>query len=196
MISYVALLRGINVGGHKQVAMEDLRDLLTRCGFVDPKSLLQSGNLIFSTKAGSEEQLEHTLESEAGRRLGLNTDFFIRSAEEWTALIRDNPFPREAAQDPGHLVVICLKSAPATRDVEALRTAIRGPELVGLKGRQLYVTFPDGIGHSRLTNALMEQKLGTRGTGRNWNTVLKIKELLASAFRGQQTSAACKSGQG
>jgi len=177
MTIHVALLRGINVGGHKQVAMADLRDLLTRQGFTDVRSLLQSGNLVFRSNARSGAQLERLLEAEAEKRLGVQADFFIRTAEECKAIIAGNPFREEAERDPGHLLVMFLRVAPKLKDVEALQAAIAGPEVVRAQGRHAYIVYPDGIGRSRLTHTLIEKKLGTRGTGRNWNTVVKLGAL-------------------
>jgi uncharacterized protein (DUF1697 family) len=177
MTTYVALIRGINVGGHKLVAMADLRDLLSRLGFLEARSLLQSGNLVFRGDARTGAQLERLLEAEARKRLALEADFLVRTAEEWKAVVARNPFPREARSDPGHLVVVCLKDAPAPGAVEALQVAITGPERVRSEGREAYVVYPDGMGRSRLTHAMIEKKLGTRGTARNWNTVLKLGAL-------------------
>ena len=89
-------------------------------------------------------------------------------------MVAGNPFPEEAERDPSHLLVIFLKEAPDRKDVMALQSAIKGREVVRAKGRHAYVVYPDGIGRSRLTSALIEKKLATRGTGRNWNTVLKL----------------------
>lgn len=175
---HVALLRGINVAGHKMVAMSDLRDLVTKLGFVDVRSLLQSGNLVFRSKRRTPDQIEHLLETEALKGLGLQTDFFVRTAEEWKRIIERNPFQKEAEKDPGHLVAMFLKSAPNGDAVADLQNAIIGREVVRADGRHMYITFPDGQGRSRLTNALIEKKLGTRGTGRNWNTVLKLGAVL------------------
>jgi uncharacterized protein (DUF1697 family) len=174
----VALLKAVNVAGHQPVAMADLRDLCVGLGFEGVRSLLASGNLVFRTNARNAAVLEPQLEAEADKRLGLRTDFFVRSAEEWTSLIARNPFPQEAKRDPGHLVVMFLKDAPAPAAVEALRAAITGPERVYAHGREAYLVYPDGIGRSRVTNSLLEKKLGTRATGRNWNTVLKLGALL------------------
>jgi uncharacterized protein (DUF1697 family) len=174
---HIALLRGINVGGHKQVAMADLRDLLTRLGFADARSLLQSGNLLFRSEAQTGAQLERLLESEAEKRLGHHIDFFVRTAEQWKTIVADNPFRKEAGRDPGHLLVMCFKEAADVQAVKALQAAITGPEVIRAKGRQAYIVYPDGVGRSRLTHTLIEKKLGTRGTGRNWNTVLKLGAL-------------------
>ena len=177
MTTYVALLRGVNVGGKKKVAMADLRGLLTDLGFQDGQSLLQSGNLVFRADGRSGDEVERLLETETERRLDLSTAFFVRTAEEWRAIVAANPFPKEAERDPARLLVVALTGEPDADAVEALRGAITGPETVRAEGRQLYAVYPDGIGRSRLTLDLIEGKLGTRATGRNWNTVLKLGAL-------------------
>ena len=176
---HIALLRGINVGGHKQVSMADLRDLLTRLGLADVRSLLQSGNLVFGATGRTAGQLERLLETEAAKRLALETDFFVRTAKEWNDVVARNPFRKEAARDPGHLIVMFLKDPPSVRGVTALQAAITGREVVRAGGKHLYIVYPDGAGRSRLTNAVIDKQLGTRGTGRNWNTVLKLDALAA-----------------
>jgi len=178
LTTHVALIRGINVGGRKMVAMSELRDMLTALGFAEARSLLQSGNLIFRAAGKSAPKLEAMLEAEAAKRLELTTDFFIRTAAEWDEVVAANPFPREAARDPGRLIVVFLKSAPDAKAVKALREAIPGREVIEAKGRQAYIVYPDGMGRSRLTGALIERKLATRGTARNWNTVLKLAALV------------------
>ena len=189
MTTYIALLRGINVAGHRMVSMLDLRALLAGCGFGNPRSLLQTGNLVFLGR-GPSGAVERRLEREAASRLGLHTDFFVRDAAEWRQVVSRNPFPEMAARDPAHLVVMFLKEAPEGTAVEALRSAIRGPETLAVAGRDLYVTYPDGMGRSRLTGIAIEKALGTRGTARNWNTVLKVaSELDATAARPFSTRA-------
>jgi uncharacterized protein (DUF1697 family) len=179
MTSCVALLRGINVGGHKQVAMSDLRDMLSGLGFANPRSLLQSGNLVFDCRPGrSAQSVERLLEAESVKRLGLDAAFLVRTAEEWRSVIARNPFPKEAEVDPGHFLVQFLKDAPSAANAKALQAAITGREVLRVKGREAYVVYPDGVGRSRLTNTLLERKLETRATGRNWNTVLKLGALV------------------
>jgi uncharacterized protein (DUF1697 family) len=175
--THIALLRAVNLGSHNKVGMSDLREFLGQLGMSNPRSLLQSGNLVFQSKGQRGDNLERLLEKECAQRLGLRTEFFVRTAEEWEALITRNPFPKEAVKDPAHLVLMCLKTAPHAAAVKALQAAIVGPELVRADGRQAYVVYPDGIGRSRLTVALIEKKLGTKGTGRNWNTVLKLEAV-------------------
>ena len=180
MTTYIALLRGINVGGNKLVAMADLRALVARLGFADVRTLLQSGNLVFRSDRRSPAQLERVLEAETTQRLGLEAAYFVRTAGEWHAVVARNPFRAEAARDPARLAVMVLKDAPAARAVAALRAAITGREAVRAAGRHLYAVYPDGMGRSRLTHTLIEKLLGTRATGRNWNTVRKLAELAAA----------------
>ncbi|MEW5849654.1 MAG: DUF1697 domain-containing protein [Myxococcota bacterium] len=177
----IALLRGINVGGKTTIAMADLKEMLTDLGFADVRSLLQSGNLLFRTRATTaSDVLERSLEKETEKRLGKAPDYFVRTAEEWQHIVARNPFPREAAQDPGHLVVMTLKGEPDGAAVKALQAAIPGREVLRVHGREAYIVYPDGIGRSRLTNVLIEKKLGVRGTARNWNTVMKLHALVTT----------------
>jgi uncharacterized protein (DUF1697 family) len=176
-MTHIALLRAINVGGHKSVAMADLRDLLRELGFGDPRSLLQSGNLVFDANKLEGPALERLLEQKAAQRFNLHIDIMVRATAEWKALIARNPFRDEAGRSPGHVVVVFLKSAPSKSAFDALRAAITGPERVHGDGRQAYIVYPAGIGRSRLTNALVERKLATCGTARNWNTVMKLAAL-------------------
>jgi uncharacterized protein (DUF1697 family) len=179
MTVHIALLRAVNLAGHGKVAMSDLRDLFAALGFAGVRTLLQSGNVVFRGGTREGGALERFLETETEKRLGLKTDFLVRTAKEWETIVAKNPFPDEAKKDPSHLVVMFLKDAPDKKSVAALQAAITGPEVVRAEGRQAYITYPAGIGRSRLTNGLIEKKLSTRSTGRNWNTVLKLRELAA-----------------
>jgi uncharacterized protein (DUF1697 family) len=182
MPTHIALLRGINVGGKCLVSMSDLRDLFESLGFAGAKTLLQSGNVIFDAgRAKSPAAIERLLEAETEKRCGVPAAYFVRTAADWEQVIAGNPFPAEAKKDPGHLVVTCLKDTPQAKDVKALEAAIKGREAVRADGKHLYVTYPDGIGRSKLTNAVIERVLKTRATARNWNTVLKLGAAVGAA---------------
>jgi len=148
-------------------------------GLADARTLLQSGNVVFEAAAAarSADALERRLEAEANKRFGRPIDFFVRSAKEWARVIAKNPFLAEAKRDPSHLVLMALKDAPTAAAVKTLQAAIKGREIVHAQDRHAYIVYPDGIGRSKLTNALIEKTLATRGTGRNWNTVVKLAEL-------------------
>jgi uncharacterized protein (DUF1697 family) len=172
--TYIGLLRAVNLAGRNAVSMAELRQLLVTLGMRDVRSLLQSGNMVFRGRMSTPAELEGRLEDETRRHLGVETGIFVRTPKEWSAVVADNPFPDQAKRDPSHLVVMFLKDTPGRPDVRALRQAIVGREAVAAKGRHAYIVYPDGIGRSRLTSAVVEKHLKTRGTARNWNTVLKI----------------------
>jgi uncharacterized protein (DUF1697 family) len=177
-MTHVALLRAVNLGAYNKIAMGDLRQFFAGLGLGDAQTLLQSGNVVFNGGGKATASLEHTLEREARKRLGLDTDFFVRTGKEWSDLIEANPFPKEARDDPSHLLAVVLREPIDPAAVSALQKAIVGRELVRTSGRCLYIVYPDGIGRSRLTPAIMEKHISTRGTARNWNTVLKLAALL------------------
>jgi uncharacterized protein (DUF1697 family) len=176
----IALLRAVNVGGAK-VAMAELRKLAEDLGLGRPKTLLNSGNLVFDSSKPP-DRLEALLERETETKLGVKTPYMVRTLGEWREIIAANPYPQEARDDPGHLVLMAFKDAPAGDAVEDLKAANPGREYMTLKGREIFVVYPDGQGESKL-NPLWPRKLKTPGTGRNWNTVLKLEALAASAER-------------
>jgi uncharacterized protein (DUF1697 family) len=181
MKTHIALLRAVNVGGNSKIAMADLKALLVDLGYAHPQSLLQTGNLIFQAKEANSDKLAAKLENAVAERFGLATDVLIRTAAQWRQAIAANPFPQAAARDPSHLLIMPLKEAPAKQAVKDLQTAIQGRETIAAVGRELYIVYPEGIGRSKLTNKLIESRLNTRGTGRNWNTALKLAALASAA---------------
>jgi uncharacterized protein (DUF1697 family) len=166
----------VNVGG-RSLKMADLVSLAGDLGFAYPRTLLQSGNLVFETAEAPDAALERRLEAEARARFGFPIDVIVRSAEEWRGVIAKNPFPDAARADPSHCMVMPLKTPPPAGALEALLAAIKGPETAALAGRDAYLVYPDGIGRSKLTIQVVERRLQTRGTARNWNTALKLAAM-------------------
>jgi uncharacterized protein (DUF1697 family) len=173
----VAFLRAVNVGGTAKIAMAELKALAENIGLCEPKTLLQSGNLVFEAGGKTVAALETLLEREVAERLGVETDIVVRTARELGAAIARNPFPKEAKNDPGRLHVHFLKTPASAAAVASLSRAIKGREIVKGPGGEVFIYFPDGAGNSKLTNAVIERHLGARGTSRNWNTVTKLAEM-------------------
>lgn len=178
MAAYVALLRAVNLAGKNTISMADLKDVAAGAGLSEPRTLLQSGNLVFGSAARSSAALEKVLEAALAKELDLKTPVVVRSLREWRAAIDENPYAAEARKDPGHLLLMPLKGAPVTGGLKALEAAIVGRETVKAVGSALYLVYPDGIGRSKLTSALIEKKIGVAGTARNWNTVQKVLAAL------------------
>jgi uncharacterized protein (DUF1697 family) len=179
MASHVALLRAVNVGGRNLIGMAELRASFAALGFPDARTLLQSGNVVFSGGGRDPGALETRLEAETEKRFRVRVDYMVRTAKEWKEIVARNPFADEARRDPSRLLVLFLKQTPRAGAEIALRVAIKGPERVRVAGRHAYIVYPEGIGRSKLTPALLERELGVRGSGRNWNTILKLGALLA-----------------
>jgi len=181
MATHIALLRAVNVGGKNLVSMTALKAMFEELGFAGTRSLLHSGNLVFDAGRRKPDALEVVLEKETEACFDVRPDYFVRSAAEWSEIIAHNPFPREAKDDPGRLHVLTLKLTPSPAQVSALRAAIKGPETFSTWTRHAYIYYPDGAGNSKLTPRLVETKLETRATARNWNTTLRL-EALAGDF--------------
>ena len=177
---YVALLRAINLAGKNMAGMADLRAMMERAGFEGVQTLLQSGNIVFAPGRRAPASIEKALEAAFAKRFGFASDHFVRSGPELESVIAGNPFPKEASADPGHLIVVFLKDDATPAAVKMLQSAVKGREIVRAKGRHAYIYYPDGVGRSKLTAALIEKHLGCRGTARNWNTVLKLGAILSA----------------
>ena len=176
MHSYVALLRAVNVGGTAKAPAAALKTIAEGLGFEDVQTLLQSGNLTFRAD-GEPQTLEAKLERAFAAELGLSTEVMVRDAADWSALIAANPFPKESKRDPSHVLAVVTKDQPRPEGVKALQD-YPGPERIEAGERVLYIVYPEGIGRSKLNGAPGWKKLGCSGTGRNWNTVLKLAERL------------------
>jgi len=179
MSTHVALLKAVNLVNHNRVTTPELCGLFESVGLREPRGLLASGNVLFTSKTADSQTLAEKLGRAAEKQLGLRTTFFVRSAPDWRGVVEGNPFTDQAKQNPGHLIVLTLAAAPSRDAASALTKAIAGREIVYVHGRTAYAVYPDGAGNSKLTTALIERKLGTLCTGRNWNTVLKIAALLS-----------------
>jgi uncharacterized protein (DUF1697 family) len=172
----IALLRGVNLGAARRVAMADVRAALEAAGFENVRSLLQSGNLVLDAAVDGEAAVEAKVEQVLLSRLKLTTEVMVRDPAAWRAMIAANPFPDEAAGDPGRLVVMVMKTAPAP-DAEAAVNAIEGPERARVIGREAFIYYPAGQADTKAAGARLDKALGARGTGRNWNTIVKLAEL-------------------
>jgi uncharacterized protein (DUF1697 family) len=176
MARYVALLRGINVGGNKMVPMARLKALLERLGYTDVATLLQSGNAVFSSKARRTAQLERELESAIAEEFGFEVSVLVRSHAELAAVVAANPMPGAEAE-PSKFVVTFLSGAPDPARLAELDDEAYRPDEFRAVGREIYARFPHGMGRSKLAVALGKARLGVTATARNWNTVMKLVAL-------------------
>jgi uncharacterized protein (DUF1697 family) len=175
MTIYVSLLRGVNVGGSSRIKMEALRSAYESLGLERVRTLLQSGNVLFSSTLSDREGLVKRIAQELERQLELEVDVVLRTLDEIARIVERGPVLSPRA-DRSKLLVMFLSSLPDARTEAALRKEHKGPEMLELRGPEIYLYYPTGVGRSKLTNAVLERKLGVSGTARNWNTLVKLLE--------------------
>lgn len=174
---YVALLKGVNVGGNRKLPMADLKAFVEGLGFGGVQTLLASGNVVFETD-GDAVALEALLADKAKVALELDTAWFVRSHVELAAVVAANPFLEAATERPNHLLVTFHREAFPAALLAGL-SGYDGPERLAAVGRELFADYPAGIGRSTLHKATATLKFPTIATARNWNTVGKLVALTA-----------------
>jgi uncharacterized protein (DUF1697 family) len=177
MTRTVALLRAVNVGGHRRVPMSDLRELAESLGLRDAVTYIQSGNLVFAT-AVSGAAATVLLAEGIERRFGFPVDVLVRSAAQWRKYLAANPFVEETAREPDRVVLLVPRSAPPAGAVAALTARATTGERLVLAGDALWAHFPEGVGSSKLTPSVIDRTLGSPTTARNFRTAAAILELL------------------
>jgi len=181
MTVYVSMLRGVNVGGSGLIKMEPLREAYEAVGLADVRTLLQSGNVLFRSGLTDRQRLVKRIMQEIERRFDLKIEVLIRTLDEIRMLVDRGPATPRA--DPSKLLVMFLTHVPGAAAQSALLKEHKGPEMIELRGPEVYLYYPNGVGRSKLTNAFLENKLDAAGTARNWNTLTKIVELGATLER-------------
>ncbi|MFG2140529.1 DUF1697 domain-containing protein [Streptomyces sp. NPDC048650] len=177
MSRQIALLRGINVGGHNSFPKAKQLELAESLGLKDVCVLLQTGNIVFADPGTPPQETARILRDRIAADLGLTVPVVVRTGAELAAVAAANPFP-EALPEPKHLHVTFLSSAPAdTSPLDALDEAAFAPDRFRLTGRELYLWCPGGVGRSKLAAAVARAPLGVTATARNWNTVTKLLAL-------------------
>jgi uncharacterized protein (DUF1697 family) len=177
MTVLVSMLRGVNVGGHNKLSMGELRALYESLGLQDPQTYVQSGNVVFRTKERNCTALAKRIEDAIERGFGFRVDVIVRTPSEIKDVIARNPFGKRPALDPGKLLVTFLANHPSAEAREQVLKLKTAPEELHIDGREVYIYFPNGMGRSKLSWPAIGKKLGTTGTGRNWNSVTKLLEI-------------------
>lgn len=174
MTAYVALLRGVNVGGNNKVPMATLRELCEGIGGSDVRTYVQSGNVVFGATRRSTAAVAAALEAAIATALGLTITVVVRTAAEMTAVVAAMPFPTDGV-DPTTLHVGFLRDAPTAEAVAALAATSFPPNEYTVIGREVHLRTPDGLGRTKLPT--FDRVLGTPCTVRNWRTVVTLTEM-------------------
>ena len=174
---YVALLRGINVGGKNKMLMAHLSEMFHKAGCKNVRTFIQSGNVIFDCSAKVSAQVPRLVAEQITDALGYNTPVVLRSLLELEEAVNNNPFLKPDS-DLGLLHLVFLAALPEPSKVAALDPQRSPGDEYVVRGREIYLSLPNGAGESKLTNAYFDSKLSTISTGRNWRTVTKLLEMM------------------
>ena len=170
----ICMLRGVNVGGHNRVKMDDLKKLCTSLKLCDPQTYVQSGNIVFKTDERDLAKLTKNIEAAIHKKFGFQSDVILRSAKDLREVIANNPFAKRKDIHPGKLLVTFFSADPGEAARKQARAIPCDPEEIFVEGREAYIYFPNGAGRSKLNWSLIPKTLKVQGTARNWNSVTKL----------------------
>jgi uncharacterized protein (DUF1697 family) len=173
----ICMLRGVNVGAHHRVKMEELKTLCKSLELREPQTYVQSGNVIFKTDEHARIKLAKRMEGAIRKTFGFQTDVVLRSTAELRDVVRRNPFAKRRGLEPSKLLVTFLASDPGEEPRLKVRAMRCAPDELFIDGREAYIYFPNGVGRSTLSWATIPELLKVPGTGRNWNSVTKMLEI-------------------
>ena len=177
MAVLISMLRGVNLGPRNRIKMDALRALYESLKFEDPRSYVQSGNIIFRTKEKNGSQLAKKIQGAIQKKFGCCPEVILRTPDEMRKAIAANPFPQQAKEEPGKVLVTFLAADPP-REAEANLAKFKDfPEELHLKGRELFIYFPNGAGRSKVPWSAVDKLLKVTGTARNWNSVQAMLEI-------------------
>jgi len=182
-VTYVALLRGINVGGKNILPMKDLAAMFVAAGCTGVRTYIQSGNVIFSAPAAKVGKLAEQISAAIAKRFGYRIPVIVRTSEDLSQAIRDNPFVKSGGVGKGDvdekpLHIYFLADAPSAAALAGLDPNRSAPDVFHVRAREIYLHLPNGMARTKLTNAYFDSKLSTVSTARNWATVQKLLELM------------------
>ena len=174
---YLVMPRGINVGTRNRVPMAEFRSKLTGVGYVDPVTILQSGNVILTSNCGDAATLSSSIEKLMADEFGVRVPCPARTAEQVEAVLELNPL-RDVADDGSRYLINFLSEEPDAEAVRSLGGANHEPEVIHIEGSEAYVWTPEGVKAMRLSYSYLEKHFGLIATARNWNTLEKIAARL------------------
>lgn len=179
---YVSFLRGINVSGHNMIKMDALKTLYAGLGFVDVQTYIQSGNVVFRSKAVECSRLENRIAALINKEFGLNVPVMVLELDEMKEIAKGNPFGKDKGKNPSFFHVSFLSAVPGKELISKIDGTLYLPDEFIWKGCAIYLYTPGGYGRTKLNNGFFESKLKLTATTRNWKTVnelISIAELMS-----------------
>lgn len=177
MQTYIALLRGINVSGHKKIKMAELKESLESLSFSDVVTYIQSGNIVFKSVDNSTKSLQNKIHEKILKDFGFEVPVLIKTPKELKHALDNNPFEKDDTYDPKLFAVVFLKEKPTIENIAKLETYDYSPEEYVLDNKIIYYYAANGAGNAKMNNNFFENKLKVQATSRNWRTTHKLVEL-------------------
>jgi uncharacterized protein (DUF1697 family) len=179
----IGMLRGVNLGPHKRMKMDALKELCLSLDLECPQTYVQSGNVLFKTRSRNLVRLAASIEKAIESTFAFHSDVILRSCSELRQVVAKNPFATRKGIEPNKLLVTFLASDPGEEARAKIRQVKAEPEELWIDGRELFIYFANGLARPKLSIPLIERTLKTTGTGRNWNTVTNLLELAEAMER-------------
>ena len=177
-MTVISLLRGINLGGNRKILMSELRALYESLGLRGALTFIQSGNVVCHAPPRQDlRKLKAKIEAGIQSTFGFHSEVVLRTLKEWDDAIARNPFEKLAAEHPAKVLVAFLAEDPGEAARSSLMSVDTSPEQLHACGREVYIYYPNGVGRAKLSWTALDKLIGIPGTGRNWNTVLKLREM-------------------
>lgn len=170
----ISMLRGVNVGPHQRIKMDALRALYESLKLDNVRTFIQSGNIIFRSKEKNLPALAKKIQTAIGGEFGFRPEVILRTTDELRQAIAASPFAKRRDVEPAKLLITFLVAEPGPEARSNLLGLKSHPEELHLKGRELYIYFPNGMGKTKLPWSSVEKLLKTTGTARNLNSAVKM----------------------
>jgi len=179
MLAYVAMLRGINVGGQKTIKMDHLRQLFSGLGFRNVETYVQSGNIVFQTQTENPAAVSKRIGETIHHSFGFDTPVIVRTSDQMRNVIANNPFLKEKDIDSSKLHVTFLSETTQKDSLKNLEALSSDPDRFYTAPREIYLYCPRGYGRTKLSNNALERALSVRATTRNWKTTNTLFEMVS-----------------
>jgi uncharacterized protein (DUF1697 family) len=177
MITYIAILRGINVSGKRIIKMDALKEMLTELNFENVRTYIQSGNIVFEAKKINSNQLEKILSEEMKKQFGFDVPVIVLDIDELKSIITKNPFINNKKNDSAHLYITFLNEEPVKAIAAKIPVTDYLPDEFSVFGKAVYLHCPNGYGNTKLNNTFFENKLKVSATTRNWKTTCQLLKI-------------------
>ena len=174
MTTYISVLRGINVSGHKKIKMDALRNIYSDLNFKNIQTYLQSGNVIFQGKRTKHEESEKIIARKILNEFGFDVPVIVMDLNELLTVLKNNPFVNERNEDLTTLHVTFLSQKPEQANIDKIKNGQYAPDEFIVSGMTVYLFCPNGYGNTKLTSTFFENKLKSVATTRNWKTIQEI----------------------